>query len=156
MLLKFGIPAVAPKDYSKTGYDKGHLAPADDFKRTKTSIYGTFVMTNMAPQKPKLNRQAWKALEERVHSWACGEEKILIITGPVLIDGLPKLKAGISIPNKFFKAVYDLTPPIKSVCFVYTQKDDKTIQPEMRAVSVDQCEKEVGYKFEVDKEIKKT
>ena len=30
----------------------------------------TFFMSNMAPQLPKLNRNAWKSLEEQTRAWA--------------------------------------------------------------------------------------
>jgi DNA/RNA endonuclease G (NUC1) len=77
----------------------------------------------MTPQTKNLNRIAWNALEAHVRKWICGEEKLTIITGPVLTGELEKLEAGITIPNKFFKVVYDETPPFKSIAFVYSQSD---------------------------------
>lgn len=56
-----------PADYTNTGYDRGHMVPAanaDD----KQEMSDTFLMTNMTPQLPSVNRIAWKNLEERVRS----------------------------------------------------------------------------------------
>ena len=51
-----------PKQYAKSGYDKGHLAAQSD-----TSDYDTvsqqYLMTNIVPQDPVLNRTTWKNME---------------------------------------------------------------------------------------------
>ena len=51
-------------DYKGSGFDRGHLCPSED--RT-TQFYlnqETFLMSNMIPQTPELNRGPWKFLEE--------------------------------------------------------------------------------------------
>lgn len=122
-LKQMGIPPVAKKDIPGNLFDKGHMAPAADFKRSQDAMDTTFVMSNMTPQKANLNRHAWESLEGRVRTWICGEEKLTIISGPILTGKLEKLDAGITIPEKFFKIVYDETPPLKSIAFVYSQTD---------------------------------
>ncbi len=113
-------------------------------------------MSNMSPQKGPLNQQSWQQLESTVHSWACGEEKINIITGPFLKKGLKRNKSGVTIPEKYFKAVYDLTAPVKAICFIYIQAESGKFDPKLRAVSVDECEKQIGYDFEIEAQLKKT
>ena len=56
-----------PSQYANTGYDKGHMAPAGDASSIK-EMYETFLMTNMTPQKPLLNRMAWRMLEEHTRT----------------------------------------------------------------------------------------
>lgn len=52
-------------DYSRSGYDRGHMAP----NYVIAICYGTdaqretFLMTNIVPQRPQLNRQVWEELE---------------------------------------------------------------------------------------------
>lgn len=145
-LKKHGIDPVSVSDYKKSGYDKGHMAPAGDFNRSQKAIDSTFVMTNMTPQKGSLNQQAWRYLEAKVRGWICGEKKLTIVTGPIIKPGLKKLKSGVAIPEQFFKAVFDHTPPVKSICFIYNQSDRKDVMSE-RAMSVDECEKKVGYEL---------
>lgn len=89
--------------------------------RSQEAIESTFVMSNVIPQKTSINSGSWARLERQVRSWACGEEAITVITGPVLTDALPKLKSGVSIPNEFFKIIVDDTPPKKSISFIFEQ-----------------------------------
>lgn len=123
ILKERNLPFVIPKEYSKSGFDKGHLAPSADFAWSSEANDATFLMTNMVPQSPSLNRDAWKKLEEKVRLWACGEEIITVITGPILKAGLPRLKSGLSVPKSFYKIIIDETPPRKAVSFIFHQKD---------------------------------
>lgn len=147
LLVAKGIDPVGPDDYPGHLYDRGHMAPAADFVRSQAAIDETFVMTNMAPQKAKLNRKAWNALEARVRTWICGEEKLTIYTGPILRDDLPKLEKGISVPERFFKVVFDETPPRKSIAFVYSQSDKGNPILDRRS-TIDEVEKETGLKIQ--------
>lgn len=117
------LPFVTPSEYVKSGYDRGHLAPSGDFAWDQSVNDTTFVMSNMVPQSPNLNRDSWKRLEDQVRKWACGEGKVLVITGPVFIPNLPRMKSGLEIPQKFFKIIIDQTPPIKIISFIYDQND---------------------------------
>ena len=44
-------------DYTRTGYDRGHLAPAGDMKWSAQAMRESFYLSNITPQKPGLNRQ---------------------------------------------------------------------------------------------------
>ncbi len=123
LLKEQGLPFVVSSEYAKTGYDRGHLAPSADFAWSQEANDMTFIMSNMAPQKPKLNRDAWKRLEDKVRRWACGEERVTVITGPILGEGLSKLASGLEIPESFFKIIIDETPPKKVIAFIYHQED---------------------------------
>lgn len=52
-------------DYLHSGYDQGHMTPAAD-ATTEQEMHDTFLLSNMTPQQPTLNRLAWKMLEIRV------------------------------------------------------------------------------------------
>lgn len=117
-------PYVDKKEYTRSGYDKGHMAPFKDFAWSQEGGEETFVMSNMVPQKPKLNQQAWEDLEEHVREWGCGEEKLTVVTGPLIEEGLSTLKSGLPIPRRFFKILIDETPPKKIIAFVYNQEDN--------------------------------
>ena len=43
---------VHPKDYTRSGFDKGHLAPAADMTYSFGSMSDSFFMTNISPQIP--------------------------------------------------------------------------------------------------------
>ncbi|MBO5900555.1 MAG: DNA/RNA non-specific endonuclease, partial [Lentisphaeria bacterium] len=102
--------AVRPRDYTGTGFDKGHLAPAADMTYSMQSMNSSFLMSNISPQYPGCNRGIWKRLETQVRKWALKEKKIRIITGPVF-SGSPAVagKANIPVPVAFYKVILDLT-----------------------------------------------
>ena len=57
-------------DYRRSGYDRGHLAPAADMAFSSKTMSESFYMSNMSPQKPAFNRGCWKELEEQVRLFA--------------------------------------------------------------------------------------
>jgi endonuclease G len=102
-------------DYSKSGYDQGHQAPAGDFKSSQPMTDESFLLTNMAPQVGiGFNRNIWKQLETDVRGWILcgGRPELYVVTGPVF-DGDDErwLKSGkrVRIPDAFFKVIYDPT-----------------------------------------------
>lgn len=109
-----------PSDYSRSGYDRGHLAPAEDMKFSEATMRDSFYMSNMSPQKPEFNRGIWKKLEKEVRRFAYNEGSVFVITGPILEEGLEKIGWAnhVSVPRRFYKIVYDETPPRKMIAFI--------------------------------------
>lgn len=52
-------------DYTRSGYDKGHMAPAADMKWSPKAMKESFYFSNMCPQHPQLNRRGWKIWKKR-------------------------------------------------------------------------------------------
>lgn len=50
-------------DYTASGFDRGHICPHGDRSANTDMSYATFVMTNIVPQAPNVNRKAWEQLE---------------------------------------------------------------------------------------------
>lgn len=147
MLVEKGMPYVKPSEYLKSGYDQGHMAPYADFTQSQEASDETFVMSNMAPQKGDLNRHAWEKLETQVRKWACGEEKVTVITGPIVEADDKTLKSGLEIPDKFFKIIIDETPPRKVIGFIYSQKDTAKVDYTERIADVGDIEAQSGLSF---------
>lgn len=138
---------VHPKDYYRSGYDKGHLAPAADMTYSVTSMSHSFLMTNISPQIPGCNRGIWKRVENQVRRWAVKEEKLYVITGPIFSQNPSKMGAGaIPIPEAFYKVILDLTPPMKMIGFIVPNQTSKR-RVFSFAVSVDTVEQATGYDF---------
>jgi endonuclease G, mitochondrial len=50
--------------FHKSGFDKGHLAPASNYRHSEEEMRDTFCLTNIAPQTPLVNRVIMSRLEE--------------------------------------------------------------------------------------------
>lgn len=99
-------------DYRGSGYDRGHMAPAADFKRSRVAMSTTFLLSNMAPQRPQLNRGRWAMLEAEVRQLAADHGSVWIYTGPLYLDsdGNPAtstetINRRVAVPSHFYKAV---------------------------------------------------
>jgi endonuclease G, mitochondrial len=137
-----------PTDYSKSGYDRGHLAPAADFKWSSIAMAESFYMSNISPQIPGFNRGIWKKLEEQVRLWAMDNEELYVVTAGVLIPKLPTIgKNEVSVPAYFFKALLDLKEPeLKAIAFIMPNKG--YAEPLQNfAVTIDSLEKFTGINF---------
>ncbi|MDR0802526.1 DNA/RNA non-specific endonuclease [Fluviicola sp.] len=136
------------KDYEKSKYDRGHLAPAADMGWSETTAAESFYYSNMSPQVPSFNRGIWKKAEELARSWAIENKQIYIVTGPVLTAGLKTIGPNqVSVPNYYYKVILDYSQPdIKGIGFIIpnaaSQKELKTF-----AVSIDSVELLTGIDF---------
>jgi endonuclease G len=127
-------------DYKKSGYDKGHMCPADDMSWSSDAMAETFYLSNVCPQDPKLNRGKWKSLEEKVRSWADKNDSILVITGPIFTKNVGSIgKNKVKIPTKFYKIIIDISyPSYKAIAFVmdnsYQEKDISSYSTSIKQV----------------------
>lgn len=85
--------------YNRSGYDKGHLTPAQDFAYDREAMLATFDYVNALPQRPALNRGAWKRLEARVRKWS-QRDTVTIECGGLSFDTLRHM-----VPKYFYKIV---------------------------------------------------
>jgi endonuclease G len=138
-----------PADYTRSGYDRGHLAPAGDFKFSRKMMQETFFMSNMTPQTPEFNRGIWKELEGQVREWALRDQGLYVITGPVLKPGLPTIGKTneVSVPEKFYKVLlYCDRPNIRMIGFLLdNQGSDQPLTSFV--VPVSQIERLTGITF---------
>lgn len=73
--------------FTNTGYDRGHLAPAADFKENPAGMRHSFFTSNIVPQVPENNRGIWAKLEKNTRAWAEQKGELYVITGPVYYAG---------------------------------------------------------------------
>ncbi len=99
-----GDPVVT-SDYSKSGYDRGHMAPAADMKWSEQAMRESFYMTNICPQTHSLNAGDWKDLEELARDWAQQYGSIYIACGPIMEANYQTIGKthSIAVPSAFYK-----------------------------------------------------
>lgn len=142
---KITTGSASPNDYRRSGYDRGHLAPAADLAWSEASMDDSFYMSNMSPQVPGHNRGVWKRLEEQVREWARSSDSLYVITGPILNPGLPTIGSnGVSVPEAYFKAVFHYNG-FDSKCIAFIVPNEASSEPLQKfAVNVDSVEQITG------------
>jgi endonuclease G len=135
-------------DYTRSGYDRGHLVPAKDMAWSETGSLESFLCSNISPQAPGFNRGVWKNLEEAVREWALRNDSLLVITGPVLNDVSKFIgKNEVGVPRAFYKIVVDISwPEYKAVAFLMENRETEAGFAEY-AVSIDSVESVTGLDF---------
>jgi len=144
------------EDYEKSGYDRGHLKPANDSKTSIIDMEESFYYSNMSPQLPEFNRGIWKELEGEVNDFAEKNGSVWVVTGPILSSGLSKIGPnGVSIPKYYYKIVLDdVLPEINS--FAFLLPNAKSNQPLADyLVSIDSIEKitKIDFFYNLDDKI---
>jgi len=103
------VPQVTTRDYSHSGYDRGHLCPAADNKWDETAMRESFLMTNVCPQHPELNSGDWQEIEKACRRRAVKSGGLYIVCGPIFLKNGHREIIGrevrIPVPDAFFKVV---------------------------------------------------
>ncbi|HOT29574.1 MAG TPA: DNA/RNA non-specific endonuclease [Candidatus Ozemobacteraceae bacterium] len=151
---------VRHEEFTSTGYDRGHLAPNAGiaarlgFEAQKE----TFLLTNIVPMEPDLNRRVWQKLE-RLESdvWAPRFGKVWILTGPVFDDDRQLLgeandrdrsRSRVEIPDAFYKIVIDEDGrDVRVLPFLVPQNVRGTETPRQFLTSIDRIEQLTGLDF---------
>lgn len=139
--------SATPRDYSGSGYDKGHLCPAADMAFNAAAIDETFLMSNMSPQVAGFNMGIWRELEELTRDWARRFKKLYIVTGPVLtLDNLGQIGfSKVTVPAGYYKV---LLAPDEQRAIAFILPNQVSEKPVMDyACSIDKVEKITGIDF---------
>lgn len=91
------------QDYRRSGYDRGHLAPAADFKHSEEAMASSFLLSNIAPQQAQFNRNAWAGLESATRQCALSQRQLSVVTGTIGEGGTLKEEGRVVIPRQFYK-----------------------------------------------------
>lgn len=100
-----------PSQYLRSGFDRGHLCPAGDRTRTTKDQEATFVMTNIIPQAPLLNRGLWADIEKECRALVRNGNELYVYSGTNAIGGIGEngyaelLIGGIIIPGYVWKVI---------------------------------------------------
>lgn len=137
------------EDYRRSGYDRGHMAPAGDMKWSAQAMEDSHYLTNICPQDHSINSGRWSTLEKKCRQWAVRDSAIIIICGPVLTDIMPNTigRSQVSVPERFFKIV--LAPyaePPRAIGFIMPNHPTPDGLESM-ATSVDNIEQITGFDF---------
>jgi len=138
-------------DYTYSGFDRGHLAPnmAIGLQFGKAAQLETFLLTNICPQDPPLNRGTWKSVEAREqHYWRRQFCEIWTLVGPVFSPQDETLASGIGVPNVYWRITLDEDPEnqtLRVIALLFAESDSGDWA--YKSVSVDEVERLTGLDF---------
>jgi len=119
------------KDYTHSGYDRGHLANDASFDYSKKVVRKTYSMANIIPQAPQVNRKTWIKAEKLERSVASKLGKVSVLNGVIYSVNTKRIgKNKIAVSEAFWKMIYNDDKNYKK-CFDYendlsaTAKGDK-------------------------------
>lgn len=93
-------------DYTNSGFDRGHMVRSEERTRDDEDNRATFLMSNIIPQRPDLNRGPWLDFEYHCENLCKKENKQLyIITGPIVGKHFIDTNNRINYPDSCFKIV---------------------------------------------------
>jgi endonuclease G len=101
------INTPSPKDYTNSGFDRGHLCPSKDRSDSTEDNKAIFTMLNILPQAADNNRGPWEKAEEFERSLARAGREVYIIAGGA---GSQSGFKGITVPESTWKVIVALAP----------------------------------------------
>jgi len=136
------------KNYSNSGYDKGHLCPAGDRKFSKFAHDETFLTSNISPQEHQFNAGIWNRLEQKTRYWATKYKSLYVITGGILEDSSKSIGSEkVTVPTNFYKIILDFhEPEIKAIAFLIPHEDSEKALYKF-VTSIDNIEEITGIDF---------
>jgi len=110
-------------DYARSGYDRGHVAPAADMSSTQAKAE-SFTLANIVPQTAASNRGIWSNVEWKARDLASAYGEAYIVSGPIFLsEDLTAIGNGVAVPTHMFKAIY--LPAIQgAAAWVVDNNDD--------------------------------
>lgn len=139
---------VSTMDYSRSGFDRGHMCPAADNRFSAQAMAESFYLSNVCPQNHTLNEKTWNNLESACRFWA-GVGPVHIVCGPYF-TGQARRRIGnnrVAVPDGFWKVILRFYKGRwQAIGFIFPNSD---IQDSFMnyAVTVDKVEELTGFDF---------
>lgn len=137
-----------PQDYTYSDFDRGHIAPDADMSYGSNALYESYLMTNIAPQYPGLNRGIWKSLETYTRGWVLQQKtSITVYAGPIYNSkNPPKIGNGVTVPSAYYKILIDNNS--KTVlAFIFPNSNQLGTDLEFYRTTVTNIENKTNLKF---------
>jgi endonuclease G len=141
--------SATPADYAGSGYDQGHLANDAHQSWDLAVEKESFLMTNMSPQLPGLNRGIWKLLETATGAWVFSRQHTLIVYAGNIYDTAKDKKIGangVDVPSSLYKIVIDKNTN-EVLAFLFPHKENQGNDLTVVQVTVADIEKASGITF---------
>lgn len=145
--------APLPSAYGRSGYDRGHMVPnyAIVTRYGEVEQKKTFLMSNITPQTPELNRGVWRNLEHRIADlWTAKYGEIWVIVGCISPSETTETLSGtdIDIPERFYQIVVAQEGlNIRAFAVLFEQRAPWDAYAARHLVTIDELEELSGLDF---------
>ena len=162
-VLPKGWYKVTTRDYTGSGFDRGHLVNSEDRGQSVETNSSTFLMTNIVPQAPDNNQGVWVQLEEFSRDLAKEGKELYIVAGGHGTGGEGKngqaslLKGKIAVPATMWKVILVLDDPsqglagvnpnTRTIAVIMPNKQGRDGKWQDFCASVQDVQKLTGYDF---------
>ena len=133
-------------DYKGSGYDRGHMAASATVDSSYNAMMESFLLSNMTPQLPGLNRQGWRYLEQYIREWTNERGELYVVTGVMFIGSDSIIGNGVHVPTHFYKIVFD-SVSMDAIAFLVPHRAISKGDLPGFIVSVDEVERRTGLDF---------
>lgn len=101
-------PRVLDSDFTRSGYQRGHMCPAGDRVFSLEAMRETFLLSNISPQVPRLNMGVWKNTEAISRNIARQYGRCSVVVAPIFFDKEVKFigKNRVAVPHAYFKCAW--------------------------------------------------
>jgi endonuclease G len=103
--LPAGFYRVVHSDYTNSGYDRGHMVMSEERTDNAEDNKATFILTNVLPQTPDLNRGVWLKFENYCNRLCLDSNKELFIYAGGIFHTNTTIKNNVAVPDSCFKIV---------------------------------------------------
>lgn len=145
------VARVAPEDYARSGYDRGHMAPnfAIATRHGEAAQRETFLMSNIVPQLHTLNAGLWRELELKIAtSYPARYGEVWAIVGPVFGPQPKRLRGSVAVPEAFFLIVIDENEgKLRTLALLVPQEAPANAEPARYLTSIAEIQRRTGLDF---------
>lgn len=142
---------VRHEDYTHSGFDRGHLAPNYGIatRYGREAQLETFLMSNIIPQTPAVNRGIWRELEMlTARRYSVYFDEVWIISGPIFGSDFKRMESDVAIPEAYYKIVADEDEGrLRVMAFIIEADCPPYTRFRQRLTSVDAIEEQTGLDF---------
>jgi len=144
------VAQIVHGDYTNSGYDRGHVAPnyAIDTRFGQTAQVQSFLMSNITPQLPYVNRTIIRLLEEKIaKDYANDFLQVWVVTGTIFERSIETLDSGVEIADAFYKIIVDIeggAPRLLAFIIPHTANSSDL---SLYLTTVDEVEQRTGLDF---------
>lgn len=148
---RLSVPQASNRDYSGSGYDKGHVVPSEERTSSKEANFETFSFLNMIPQKHGLNAGPWYRLEYDIKMFVTEKSgnQVFVTAGPIFGNNPRRIGDNVIVPDATWKGVVFISNGrIVGTTFVIMPQESILTQTwRMYEVKREQLESILGFKL---------